>query len=324
MNQRNRDARAPEGVREDAIAWLVRLRSSPSEEHRAAFEAWYAANPRHADSYDALLDSWEATQLASITPAGRQARPRSSRSWRQVAAAAAVLLVVAASVFLANDLWPGAAPEARLATGVGEIRTITLDDGSRVTLDTDSLLRVALDDRARRLLLERGRARFEVARDDRRPFVVAAGATEVVAHGTVFDVDRASHRIVVALLEGAVEVRRSGPMVGQGTMMLAPGQQIAIDDSAALTRPTTIRPSEVRWPAGMLSFEDVPLAEVLASANRYSPTQIVIGDPAAAQHRFTGTFKPGEPSRLAETIGSMFRLRVERDRSGTLVLTSQE
>jgi transmembrane sensor len=211
-----------------------------------------------------------------------------------------------------------------LASRVGQIRTIALEDGSRVTLDTDSLVRVQFDDDQRRLELERGRARFEVAPDARRPFVVVAGASEVVAHGTVFDVDLRRPGALVALLEGSVEVRTASTAnpVRRASTILRSGQQLALAGTPAAAQPTPIRSAETRWPSGMLSFEDARLADVVASANRYSRTQILIGDPAAAERRFTGTFRAGDPAQLSEMVGSMFDLSVERNRDGNLILAA--
>lgn len=326
MDHRGDGSRATDLVREQAIAWLVRLRSGPTDRECAEFLDWYSADARHANTYDALLDSWDETGLAAQNPIGERSPAATLQRRTRVAAAAAAVLVllVAGTLAMNGFVHRDTTTRAMLASRVGEIRTIALEDGSRVTLDTDSIVSVRYDRGQRRLELQRGRARFAVAHGAERPFIVAAGSSEVVAHGTVFDVDRRPDRIVVALLEGSVEVRRNAPSTGSGPTMLAPGQQVTIGGSAAPARPTMIRPPEARWPSGMLSFQDAPLAEVVASANRYSSTQIIIADPAAGQHRFTGTFKPGEPSRLAETIGSMFRLRVDRDRPGTLVLASDE
>src|SRR3546814_14166765 len=79
-------------------------------------------------------------------------------------------------------------PVTELASKSGEIRTVALEDGSRVTLDTDTILHIAYSPTERGLKLERGRARFDVSYDASRPFVVFAGGGSITAHGTVFDV----------------------------------------------------------------------------------------------------------------------------------------
>lgn len=325
MEQRRTDRGAPEAVREQAIAWLARLRAGPSDQDIADFETWYAADPQHADTYDALLDSWDDTALVARTPVAQQPRLAAGRPWWKAAAAAAavLLLLIAGGLILTGTPRRDITPQSMLASRIGEIRTITLEDGSRVTLDTNSAVEVRFDGEQRRVQLERGRARFEIAHDARRPFVVAAGPGEIVAHGTVFDVDLRRSGILVVLLQGSVEVRR--PNAGgtpAASTMLKPGQQLAISAGPAAASPAAIRAPETRWPSGMLSFEDAPLADVLASANRYSRTQIVIRDPAVGERRFTGTFKADEPVQLAEMIGPMFGLRIEHDQNDNLILAA--
>jgi len=317
---------APDPVREQAIAWLARLRAGPTDRDRAEFEDWYVADPRHANSYDALLDSWEDSALAALVPAARRdMQPAASRSWTRVAVAAAavVLVLIAGSFVLTRNMQGGANPDQLLASRVGEIREVALEDGSRVTLDTNSVVHLNYDRAQRRVLLERGRARFVVAHDAARPFVVAAATSEVVAHGTIFDVDLRSPRVVVALLQGAVEVRQPArPGAPTRSTMLRPGEQLALGPDRSVAAPAAIRAADTRWPSGMLSFEDVPLAEVVATANRYSRAQIVIGDRTVVERRFTGTFKAGEPAHLADMIGSMFELDTRRRENGDIVLTS--
>ncbi|WP_272781457.1 FecR family protein [Sphingomonas koreensis] len=315
-------------MREQAIAWLAKLRSGATDVDHADFEDWYIADPRHAEAYEAILETWDQTALAAQTPAASHRHPgrRHSRTRIVGIAAAVLLLFVAGSFALTRYPWRSPAPETLLASRIGEIRTIVLDDGSRVTLDTDSVVHVNFDDDQRRLQLERGRARFEVAHDARRPFVVTAGASEVVAHGTVFDIDLRQPRTLVSLLQGSVQVRAASKAsdVRRTSTILRPGQQLALGGTAATAQPAAIRSSEIRWPTGMLSFEDARLAEVVASANRYSQTKIVIGDPAAEERRFTGTFKAGDSKQLADMIGTMFELRVERDPNDNLMLASRK
>ncbi len=317
----------PDPVREQAIAWLARLRGAPSERDRAAFEDWYAADPVHADTYDSVLDSWEETARAAQTPAAQPARRPARRDWVKaaVAAAAVLLVLIAGSIVLTGGARLETSEGQLLASRVGEIRTVTLEDGSRVTLDTSSAIRVAFDDGERAVLLDHGRARFDVAHDAQRRFIVRAGTREVVAHGTVFDVARGGSTVTVSLLQGAVEVRE-GPSAGSSprSIMLRPGQQLALRGEAVAAPPTAVPAIETRWPSGTLSFEDAALAEVVASANRYSATQIIVRDPAARARRFTGTFKAGDQAQLAEMIGSMFALDVAQDDARNLVIAARE
>ena len=276
--------RTDEAVRQEAIAWLARLRAPDGDTDHQAFEDWYAADPRHADIYDDVLRNWEAMAVAGETPAAqarqKPSRPLSSRLmvWTATAAAvaAALLLVPGSPLNLSGPSGPGT--PTQLASHVGEIRNVDLPDGSEVTLDTDSRLTILYTDNERRLRLDSGRARFRVAHGDPRAFLVEAGTTEVVAHGTIFDVDVAGARVAVSLLEGSVEVRpqaaASAP-ISSATTHLEPGQRLVVVPSSA---PQPLKSEEQRWTSGMLSFEDAELGEVIAAANRYSEVKIMLAD----------------------------------------------
>src|SRR3546814_1494012 len=96
---------------------------------------------------------------------------------------------------------------SQLQSKLGEIREVQLPDGSRVTLDTDRLVLTKFDRDMRDVRLVRGRARFNVEKDN-RPFVVAAGTGTIPALGKSFDVGLArDERVTVPLFEGAVAVR---------------------------------------------------------------------------------------------------------------------
>nr|WP_279338685.1 FecR domain-containing protein [Sphingomonas sp. BGYR3] len=311
-------------VREQAIAWLARLRAGPSAGDMDRFEQWYASDPEHADAYDAVLDSWEDTALLADNSAHRPASVLQRRSWVRAAqvAAAALLLLVLGNFVYGNLIPANSAAGSVIASKIGEIRSMTLADGSRLTLDTDSEVEVRFDSGERRLNLIRGRARFAVAHDRERPFVVHAGHREVIAHGTLFDVDLGNSTILVTLLQGSVEVRQSAA-VSSATRgrLLKPGQQLATSAEAP-DKLVEARAIDENWPSGMLSFEGAPLADVLTAANRYGRHAIILRDPALGRLRFTGTFKSGDQDALARLIGRMFKLDASQDANRNYILAS--
>jgi transmembrane sensor len=314
------------GLREESAAWLARLRGPSTPEDHAAFEAWYNAAPEHAEAYDAVLQSWEAAGLAKLTPAGRTRRDLKAGlayRWRYAVAAAAAVMVIALFAFGAGArfLAPDAARPVEFASHKNEIRTIELADGSGVTLDTASLVRATYSPRERRVVLLRGRARFAVAHDSARPFIVATPAGSVIAHGTVFDVAFDGMRIMVSLIEGSIEIRpANATSKAEVSQMLTAGQSVIVDGGKI---ETASRPSQAdtNWPTGMLSFENAPLGEVVAAANRYSARGITLADPMLARLRFTGTFRATDTEQLARLVAAMFELELSQDDRGAFVLS---
>jgi transmembrane sensor len=210
------------------------------------------------------------------------------------------------------------APVQENASRVG-IRQLRLGDGTVVTLDAQTRLDLRFSAGERRLMLKAGRERFEVARDASRPFIVMAGAREVVATGTVFDVSLAGGDVAVTLLEGGVDVRDVTPGSRRAVVRLAPGQGLQI----AGGRPPVPRPvtaAERQWPSGMLEFDGTPLREVLAIANRYSRRPIILGDASLGELRVTGGYPLGDPTKLAATLAATFGCTVEEERGDRLIL----
>lgn len=324
MVESGQDSHRDEVLREEAAAWLARLRGPSGAEDHAAFEDWYNADPRHAAAYDAVLASWDITGLAAVTPAAQARRhlgrtPDRRRYAIGAIAAAIVIALLAFGSFLARD----PAHPVEFASRTGEIRNLELADGSRVTLDSGGLIQTAYAADERRVVLMRGRARFTVAHGDPRPFVVAAGSGVVVAHGTVFDVAFDGRRVTVSLLQGSVEIRPAGkagkPDAGS-SRTLAPGQRAVIESGKVVPVPAGAVEPASDWPSGMLSFENAPLGDVIVAANRYGTSRIVLASPALTQLRFTGTFKASATEQLAQMVAAMFDLKLTRADDGAFVL----
>ena len=94
----------------------------------------------------------------------------------------------------------------RYVARVGEQKVVNLNDGSVITLNTGSELLVGLSDQSRKIILRRGEAYFEVARDSERPFTVDAGLRSVTVLGTEFNIRKSPDRLQVAVSEGLVAI----------------------------------------------------------------------------------------------------------------------
>ncbi|WP_230482628.1 FecR family protein [Sphingomonas sp. Leaf21] len=313
-------------LQREAAAWLARLQAPDGERDRARFEAWRNADPAHSAAFARVERHWQDSTI--MARSGLRYGAPLTRPWWHVGAstparlafgsAAAMALVVAA--WSISDAPRVVGPE-RVASAVGQLRNIRLPDGSRVTLDTDSTLAIRYSAQVRQLVLEQGRARFTVAHDPRRPFIVAAGAMTVVAHGTVFDVDTRASGAGVTLIQGIVEViARSAKSPEQRVRLTAGKQVTATADMTRLSAPRTVPAGATGWTSGMLGFDSAPLDRVVAEANSYTSTKLVLADPMLARLRVTGAFPADKPEDLAASLARMFGLRVETRADGAILL----
>lgn len=323
------DPAAEAALAEVASEWFVRMRGPDAARDRAAFEAWLAESPNHRILYDRIALRWDQAGLVGHTPSGqaRQGLPekpaRPPAALRRYAIAAGIALLLGTAVVLQHRAAaPGPAAGsgaaiAAIASDIG-IRRVRLADGSIVTLDADTRLQLRFTDKERRLVLLGGRARFEVAHDAARPFVVAANRREVVATGTIFDVSLRDGKVAVVLLRGGVDVRdRSAGASSTLLARLAPAQSVTLAPDAQSAQVKPVAASRADWPSGMIEFDGTPLREVLAIANRYSARHIVLGDPAIGGLAVTGVYRIGDPTALAAALAAAFDLRVamREDRS---------
>jgi transmembrane sensor len=332
----------------EAALWLTRLQEADAETS-TAFETWLDTSPEHAAAWQQVNESWaligehsaspELVELrrAALGDARSRRRDRSPRTswlgWRSTAAVAAAALGLTVGAVV---LWQSAQSDA-YRTAAGERRTVTLIDGSTVTLDSQSEVRVRYTRSARALTLTRGQARFDVAHDVERPFSVVAGGQKVVATGTVFNVDLLGSKVLVTLIEGHVVVlpqvqgddaarpntgnaNQSAPRLpaqrlprmiasGRGVELLAGEQLIA----SPVEAPTVERVNVDRataWQNGELVFENEALSSVIARINRYTKARIELADTSTADLKISGVFHTGDVDGFVSTITSYLPVRV--------------
>jgi len=308
-----------------AAEWYARLCADDcTAADRLSFRAWLEADPAHRAAWDRVewagvrLDGCaadpqmrELVQQALNRSGSASGAPGVSRwqSYRMLAMAAAVTLVVGLGAALAVHGNPADAPVAArtLAITHDQPRSIHLEDGSEVRLAAASRLSVRTGSGGRTLTLEAGRAGFSVARDPQHPFTVTAAGHVVTALGTEFAVDLSKdRRATVALHEGSVEVRR----LDDGRVWrLQPGTVLDLHDGvvASSTQPA------------MLTFDQMPLTEVVAQLNPQLQAPLVL-DPALADQPFSGSLQADGGEALIEALEAYGIARARPGDRGTILL----
>jgi transmembrane sensor len=244
-------------------------------------------------------------------------------------AAAALLLMIGG-----GGLWAWLSPRT-YETGVGERRVIALSDGSKLSLDAATVVKVRFSKEDRRLWLERGRARFEVAKNPLRPFSVEAGNDVVVATGTAFSVELVQKQVRVVLYEGHVALLERGADGARRTVALGatrqpvdrsltPGREVILPVSSPtqlIAAPAMVEQADpvrsLSWEAGQLVFDDENLGPVVERMNRYADKPLVIGDPATANIRISGVFRAGDTDALVQGLAAAFGVQAREGRGET-------
>jgi transmembrane sensor len=327
-----------------AAAWFAKRQAEAwNPQRQNELDAWLEQSTAHRIAFLRVCEAWKRLgELDMLTKdrapgevpdrgtwAWHKASPREMRGTEAVApgawshrirrpAAAAMALVVLAAVGLTS--WYLTQRGTSYRTEEGQIRSVPLEDGSHVTLDTGSRIEVSVRADERRIELIRGDAYFEVAKDPARPFVVSVDRTRVVAVGTKFYVERDANGLVVLVTEGKIRLERptESPQevpVGSSALLDATGLRIS--------HPTDMEVEEtIGWRNGYLLFRDTALAAAVAKFNRYTPKKMLIEDPSIAAIRIGGHFRLDDVRGFLWLLKSGFPIDVD-ERSDRIVLTKR-
>ena len=340
---------SPTGKAEDieaaAAAWFERREWSDWDDAaEKALDTWLSESTAHRVAFVRLEAAWERAErlkaLGAGIPPGR-VPTRASFGFMQSASpvAQSVARPVASSVapdkkawWSGRRTWAVAVPclaavlalvvghylEARwqvYGTPVGTIAPVLLADGSRITLDSNTRIQVAMDTGQRRVRLEHGEALFDVAKDPMRPMVVEVADKRVTAIGTEFSVRRDSDEISVLVKEGRVRIDGGQGSSGANTTELGAGGEASTHGGKIAIARVGMTEIEraLSWHEGYLEFQETPLPQVVAEFNRYRVQGIEIDDPRLDSIRIGGRFRCTDASAFLALLEQGFPVVVTRD-----------
>lgn len=311
-------------TKRDAREWHTVMNSGVVDEAtRSAFEGWLHADKDNKTAYHKLEQMWRDLDYAAIEAGVDTTSAIQHRfgwdwrgligSWTQrpawLAGGAIGFATMAFAVFTIANIQLGspttviAMPAPDYITTIAEIRDITLEDGSVVTLGAKSELDTSFSPDSRQVTLLAGEAFFDIAKDPSRPFYVSVDDTLIRVVGTKFDVKRIAGDVHVSVLEGIVDVMKAEDLTVVGdkpfgrieTKRLTAGQKIVADKAPilpAVRQVESATPGE--WRSGRLAYEDASLSEIVADVNRYSDRTIRITSNEIGDIRFTLAFQSNE------------------------------
>ena len=331
-------------IEREASHWLAKRDSGAwGTDDEQAFAAWQQQSTAHRIAVIRLQTVWQRADrlqaLGAGVPRGEVPAPG---TWRfsptferensvaasdgprprvrlMVAIAAAVLLLALATLGIG---YLRLHDPNTYRSQLGAIEIVSLADGTRVTLNTNSAVHLAFSATQRRVDLIDGEAFFEVAKDPRRPFVVSAGGRLIIAVGTKFSVLRGASETRVVVTEGRVKVEEaSGSVISAPSTELAAGSIARAGSAGVLINHATVAEAETytSWRAGYIALRDTELADAVAEFNRYNRKQLVIADASIARIRIGGNLRAQNVDAFVRVLEEGFPVRAE-DEGDRIVL----
>ncbi|WP_033069063.1 FecR family protein [Thalassospira australica] len=314
-----------------AAQWVARLIDGDlcAEEHDA-LNAWLDQNPAHQQAFLeandalALMDASVLSRNSNMPHASKhgaqapnilsfekhisQKKPLPrlrKRTWGYVALAASLLIALISTRVMVGD--PTLLLAADYHTSIGEVRAITLEDGSTVTLGPESAIAVTFTAKRRHIELLSGLADFQAVSQEQannRPFEVSTANGVARALGTRFVIDSFTDYATVAVLEHQVEVNLSHNTSQKTTAIVSANEAVQYN-SHAIGEISSINPDRIlSWQKGKLIFDRITLRDVVEEFSRYRRGTIIIANEAAARKRVSGVFDMSNPQTGLELIAT--------------------
>lgn len=280
-------------IRREAYEWVARISSGEATAADAEeVKKWRSMSPQHEAAWRDAVLLWK-TMGPALSQHGSQQPANLSR--RFFLTGSALAASAAGAAYIGNFL--GYVPGintilADYTTSIGEQRTVKLTDGSVVELDGGSSLSFDFSAKGRRVSLESGAAVFHVARDEERPFTVAAQSGLTSALGTSFAISNGADQVAVDCLKGKILVECGA------SEQLTGGSSISYTASG-LGKVTTDEPENMAaWRNGLLIFRDKPLVDVVLDINRHRKGRVIIGRTDLGEQRVSGVFHLERPNEI--------------------------
>lgn len=340
-------------ILDEASTWFVEFRVGDADvQSRARFDRWLRQSPEHIRAYLEIarvyheLSTLGSEQVANLNElialAQRDAnvvrlepkapdepeKPSTAhesascdrsgsrrRLSRWIPASVAAVAVAGLATWIALPRYP------TYSTGVGENRTLTMADGSTITLNALTDIRVRYTKAERVIDLMSGQAFFQVTANKYRPFVVHGGFAVVKDVGTQFDVDRAARSTTVTVVEGLVALysdRASAshgdssstpaePRQDSGTspaVILAAGEQAVVSEHEITTQAHVNTGAATSWLKHRFIFDGSHLSDVVDQFNRYNSRQIILDDAGLDALRISGVYSSTDPDSFLRFLGA--------------------
>ena len=298
-----------DAVREQAIAWLLLMRKpAVPQAERDALNVWLAANPSHRQMYETVEAQWQWLEPFAHMPfpAREQAlryRRKPHTPWIAYSTAAMLLLALGLTAFSPAG-WLGMMQT--YSAGKGQRQTLTLADGSRMELNTDSEVRVQFNYWQRNVELVKGEAFFTVQHDAERPFEVVAGNGRIRDIGTAFEVYKKNAQVIVAVQEGIVEVQTTEKR------QVTAGQQLSFNDKGQFQTVQDLNVSDLTaWRDGYVVFRNRSLNDVLGELARYHNIRIRLQNPSIGELKVSGTFHTDKLNDMLKAVTVILPVKVD-------------
>lgn len=297
-------------TKEELSCFLDMVKQNPESfpELDASVREQWEKEPLETIDVDAYaIYRQEALRLIRKSRKGRKFSKRQVPFGRAAAVAASLAVLISGGYFIISDMI-GNRVEKQLATyehivaAPGQIREITLPDGTEVTLNVASSLKynARYGKESREVWLD-GEAFFDVESNEECPFSIHSGMLDVNVTGTSFNVCAYNDNPMTTV---TVKSGKVGVVYGDDDirMNLRADEEIVINtDDSSVSRNAVNAMDALKWMRGSLIFRQNTLPEVIRILRRHYSCDIELRD-STSSVRISGTHDNKSIESVLESI----------------------
>lgn len=300
------------------MLWLLRLQDNPSQTQVEQWQHWMNSDPANRQAFEQCLvlenklENLPPQTVKKLLESLPDKKAAKVIRWPQRVALAASIAVV--SIGFSIYLQPAS---TTYTTAMGETVTVTLTDGSNITLDSDTQLSAYVDENQRRIELHQGQAVFDVTKQTNRPFLVVVDEITVTVLGTRFNVNRVEDDAIISVEHGKVSVY--DPTFGN-TLLQAQQGYYSYDDRAVELNNTQF----AMWQQGQIRFSHTPLNLAIDQLNRYQSKQLLLEQEQLNKLTVSGTFQLDDIAGMADLLPKILPVEIVAKNEHWLILPRKE
>jgi len=331
---------------DQAVDWMIALQEQSDDQViRSQFEDWLRASVEHQNAWQeisstkSLMSSLLETELDELKRLKKD-EPQVSQLYKSEqigrgtfdevkSSAGAFRYTVLSTVFCLLLCLLYFSPlimlylQSDYITGVGNVRVISMTDGSKIHLDSQTAIKVDYQERFRTVHILKGRAFFDVSRDENRPFKVKSNRAEVTVLGTQFEVDTTEQKGAVSVVEGAVSVQINEVEERQkhSFTKLTKGDRYSFiyKEKRIVNTPDKV----ASWRRGKLIVDGWYAKDVIDELGRYYNGSVFINDNLLSSNKLSGVYDLNSPKDAIRLVAATEGLKVKEITPWILVVSQK-
>ena len=272
-----------------------------------AVEQWLELEGGFEDEYQEVIISSDAKsniwnkikETKKHIPRNQTKKMKPYKAW-SIAASILVLIGLTTYLTIINS-------SIIYHTGFGELKTILLKDGTKITLNSASTLKLSnkFNTENRKVTLN-GEAFFEVAKDSLHPFTISTTKSITKVLGTKFNLSAyQNENNKLTLKEGKVLFYKKGFHEDTGVVLTSNEQVVLKDDK--LTKSIVNPEKHIAWLYHQFIFENESLVSVARKIEREYDVTILIKREDLKTTLYRGTYKKPTLKMLLEDLSFVLK-----------------